>query len=184
MIHPDTYVQMTHKGLGLFAKRKFNKGEILWIIDDNDAKIPLTDYYQMEPELRKKLDIYSYMDDNFRVIIPWDNGKYVNHSCAPNSTGLSNFDNLSIAQRDIEEGEEIVENYSSYFGHFESFQCACKHPNCVGTVSSTQEFNPDLRLDFDENRDLVNAHEQYLLSVKTSENEEILQLLGYKSLSY
>jgi SET domain-containing protein len=175
---------MTHKGLGLFAKRKFNKGEILWIIDDNDVKIPLTDYYQMEPELRKKLDIYSYMDDNFRVIIPWDNSKYVNHSCAPNSTGLSNFDNLSIALRDIEEGEEIVENYSAYFGHFESFQCACKHPNCVGTVSSTQEFNPDLRLDFDENRDLINAHEQYLLSVKTSENEEILQLLGYKSLSY
>jgi hypothetical protein len=39
-------------------------------------------------------------------------------------------------------------------------------------------------LDFDENRDLINAHEQYLLSVKTSEHEEILQLLGYKSLSY
>ncbi|MFD2574333.1 hypothetical protein ACFSUS_27105 [Spirosoma soli] len=43
MIHSDTYIASIPKGLGLFAKRHFKRGEILWIADNIDVKIPLSD---------------------------------------------------------------------------------------------------------------------------------------------
>lgn len=48
MIHPDTYLKSTAKGLELFAKRRFEHGTVLWITDDVDAKIPLSDYFLLD----------------------------------------------------------------------------------------------------------------------------------------
>ena len=57
--------------------------------------------------------------------MPGDNGRYVNHSCSPNCKYLVEFDNISVACKDIRAGEEITENYRSYYGHLESFECKC-----------------------------------------------------------
>ncbi|MFM6293008.1 MAG: SET domain-containing protein, partial [Dolichospermum sp.] len=135
MIHPDTFVSSTQKGMGLFARRDFQRGEVLWIIDDHDVKIPLEDYMALDEQQKQKLNIYSYLDFFHRVIIPWDEGKYVNHDCEPNSTGLIQYDNISIALREIKAGEEIVEDYSCYFGHFETFKCMCGSYNCRQLIS-------------------------------------------------
>lgn len=178
MTHPDTFVQLTHKGVGLFAGRSFKRGEILWLIDDFDVKIPLHVYTELGKQLRDKLDIYTYMDFNHRVIVPWDDGKYVNHSCEPNATGLLQFDNLTIALRDIEKGEEIVENYNSYFAHFETFDCACGTFHCEGKISSEEAYRPELRLDLNEIADLITSMDQYLLKFRTKENSAFLDMLG------
>lgn len=178
MIHPDVSVRQTHKGLGIFANRDFKKGEILWIIDDHDVKIPLANYNALDNRQRQKLDVYSYMDIHHRVIVPWDEGKYVNHSCAPNSTGLAQFDNISIALRDIQADEEIVEDYSSYFLHFETFQCQCGADNCRGLIAADTPYRGDLRLDLDTIGDTILAHDQYLLSMPTKENHALLVLLA------
>lgn len=177
MIHPDTFIQSNHKGLGLFARRDFKRGEILWIIDDHDIKISLDTYQTIDEKQRQKLNIYSYMDFQYRVIIPWDEGKYVNHDCEPNSTGLVQFDNLSIALKDIKAGEEIVEDYGCYFGHFETFNCRCHSPRCRGKVSSKQIYQPDLRIDLAEIAPLVRSLDQYLLKIETKENIEFLKIL-------
>ncbi|MFD2573079.1 SET domain-containing protein [Spirosoma soli] len=177
MIHPDTYLKNTPKGLGLFAKRRFERGTILWIADDIDARIPLSDYLSLDTLQQEKLNIYSYLDYQNRVIIPWDEGKYVNHSCAPNSTGILEFDNISIALRPIEADEEIVEDYSCYFGHFESFRCQCGAPNCRGTVSQINSYRPDLRLCLTDIRSALLNQQQLLLNVKSSENDAFFDLL-------
>lgn len=177
MIHPDTYLKRTPKGLGLFAKRRFERGTILWIADDIDAKIPLVDYLTLDEMQRRKLDIYSYLDYQNRVIIPWDEGKYVNHSCAPNSTGLLEFDNISLALRTIEPDEEIVEDYYCYFGHFETFDCRCGAPNCRGSISEINSYRADLRLRLDDIRPLLLNQSQPLLRVKSSENDAFFDLL-------
>lgn len=177
MIHPDTYVKKTHKGLGLFTKRPFKRGEILWIIDDVDVKIPLDEYNKFDPFLKKKLNIYSYLDYNKRAIVPWDEGKYVNHSCAPNSTGLLQYDNISIALCDIAEETEIVEDYNSYFGHFETFECKCGSPNCRGLVSQDNAYSADLRLSLEEMAPVIWSLPQPLLSVESDENSDFLEIL-------
>ncbi len=177
MIHPDTYVKNTNKGLGLFAKRRFERGEIIWIIDDIDAKIALPRYLALDAFQQRKLNIYSYLDKQNRVIIPWDEGKYVNHSCAPNSTGLLEFDNISIAMRSIEPNEEIVEDYSSYYGHFESFICYCGAPSCRGFITQERSFRVELRLPLAEIASALLGQPQLLLSVKSSENDVFLSAL-------
>lgn len=178
MTHPDTYVKRTHIGVGLFAARDFKRGEILWLIDDFDIKIPLHTYKNVNPIQRKKLDTYTYIDFNYRVIVPWDDGKYINHSCSPNASGLLQFDNLTVALRDIKKDEEIVENYNSYFGHFETFKCECGADNCAGKISSEQAYRPELRLDINEIGEYMTSFDQYLLKVKTKETEALFELLS------
>ena len=185
MIHPDTYVSNTSKGFGLFAKRRFHRGEILWISDDIDAKIPLRQYLIFDPMQRQKLDIYSYLDSKNRVIIPWDEGKYVNHSCAPNSTGLLEFDNISVALRTIEPDEEIVEDYCGYYGHFETFTCRCGSPSCRGTIAQNNTYRADLRLPFADIAPIVLGQPQVLLAIQSSENDELMSILrDYSPLPY
>ena len=177
MVHPDTCVQPTQKGLGLFAKRKFQRGEILWIADDYDLKIPLQDYLRIDDKQLQVFNVYSYLDYKNRVIVPWDAGKYVNHSCAPNSTGLLEFDNVSIALRDIQPGEEIVEDYCCYYGHFETFTCLCGAPGCRGTVGNDRSYDPQLRIRLDDIAGVLFATEQYLLGIQSNENKEFMEIL-------
>jgi SET domain-containing protein len=177
MIHPDTFLQKTHKGYGLFAGRDFKRGEIIWLIDDYDIKIPLHEYKLLDKTQQQKLNTYSYMDINSRVIIPWDEGKYVNHSCEPNSTALAQFDNMSMAIRDINAGEEIVEDYGCYVSHFETFRCQCGSPHCRGEISSNQHFRHNLRIDIADIADAIKATDQYLLKIKNGENKNLLEIL-------
>ena len=178
MIHPDTYIAGTAKGIGVFAKRKFKKGEILWIIDDIDAKIPMSVYETLDPIQKAKLEIYSYEDYDKRIIVPWDEGKYVNHSCSPNSIGLLQFDTVSIACRDIEKDEEIVEDYYGYFGHFESFTCSCGSPNCRGVIKKDDTYNSDLRVDLNDFAGLILSMPQLLLEVQSKDSRPLKTFLS------
>jgi hypothetical protein len=177
MIHPDVFVRNTHKGLGLFAKRSFRMGEILWLTDEIDVKLPLDVYMRMDAAQKRKVNVYCYLDDQNRVVIPWDEGKYVNHSCAPNSTGLLQFDNISVALRDIEPGEELVEDYHSYSGHFESFACACGADLCRGMVHCHDSYDPSLRLDLSQIARTMLAVPQKLFEMQTEETRALSALL-------
>lgn len=150
----------------------------MWIADDFDLKIPVEDYLHIAENQRRILNVYSYLDYKKRVIIPWDSGKYVNHSCAPNSTGLLEFDNVSIALRDILPGEEIVEDYCCYFGHFETFTCLCGAPDCRGIVGNENSYDPGLRLHLEDIEQEMLSMEQYLLSIQSGENMEFMKILS------
>ncbi|WP_247235528.1 SET domain-containing protein [Telluribacter sp. SYSU D00476] len=177
MIHPDTYVKPTSKGLGLFASRRFETGTILWILDDIDVKIDLAHYQALDSFQQQKLNVYGYLDYQNRVIIAWDEGKYVNHSCDPNSIGVIGFDNISIALRPIETDEEIVEDYYSYYGHFESFKCGCGAPNCRGYITQQNSYQAGLRLHVNDIRAMVLGQPQELLQIQSSENDTFFALL-------
>jgi hypothetical protein len=179
MIHPDTFLFPTAKGVGLFARRNFQRGEILWIIDDYDIKIPLEDYLSLDETYKQKFEIYGYIDSSREVIVPWDEGKYVNHGCEPNVTGTIQYDNISIALKDIQEGEEIVEDYSCYFGYFETFNCLCGSPHCRKIVCSSQGYRADLRLDLLEVANLIKFLDQPLLKIATKENSHFLKILSH-----
>lgn len=161
----------------MFAKRKFLRGEILWITDNFDLKIPLKKYQMIEERQRNILNIYSYMDNKSRVIVPWDEGKYVNHSCSPNATCLLEFDNITVAIKEIDPGEEIVEDYRSYFGHFETFDCNCGSSSCKKKVDCSDSYDPNLRISlFDIVHEIV-KHSQPLLSYHTADILTLIKML-------
>ena len=177
MIHPDTYVKQTSTGLGVFAARKFVRGEILWTSDDLDLKISQEDWDKLPWPIKEKVSIYGYLDFENRAIVAWDEGKLINHSCSPNSTGLLQFDNISVALRDIEKDEEILEDYYSYYGYFKTFNCECRAKNCRQVILNNNSYDPSLSLDLAEVSELIVSIPQYLLSIKSKVNEKFIAVL-------
>jgi len=113
-------------GLGLYADEYITKGTAIWTAYNNNIlKITRPQYYQlcnseldksiMSLKLYNAISVYSLYDiDSDCLVMILDNNRYVNHSNEPNSLYI---DGVSIALRDIEVGEEIVEDYGSY-DHF------------------------------------------------------------------
>jgi SET domain-containing protein len=111
----------TISGRGLFARRAFNKGDVVlrW---DLSQKIRRATMDSLPPEQRHFLNPF---DDEFFVLLG-EPERYVNHSCA-NSTRVEAF--TDVAVRDILRGEEITSDYRSG-GAVVDFVCCCGAPNC------------------------------------------------------
>lgn len=114
-------------GYGVFATQFIPKGTVTYIKDELEIEITPEAYQQYESDIRDVINKYSYIDDRGVRIISWDFAKYVNHSCDCNtmSTGYG----FEIAIRDIQEGEEITDEYGM-FNLDEEMQVFCGEPNC------------------------------------------------------
>ena len=69
-----------------------------------------------------------------------DYSYFVNHSCDPNCVSLN--DEVNVAARDIQVGEELTIDYSTfeeenmyYAGKCEDIKCLCGTDDCRGTIS-------------------------------------------------
>ena len=184
MVHPDTYTSTTSKGISLFAKRKFKKGEILWVADTTDSIMSFETFLKLSKKHQRQLAHFCYLDSHHKIISPCDNGKYVNHSCSPNCTYLMEFDNISIAIKDIEVGEEITENYCCYYKHLDDFECKCGAKNCVGALNSQNSFRPSLRLRLDEAAPFILQHQQLLLNSKFESKTQFIASLNKRVYEY
>jgi SET domain-containing protein len=114
------------KGLGVFARRGFTRGEFIFrrrhtrIV--NGAELAT-----LSPE--DQMHICELGWDRFAVLAP--PGCYLNHSCDPNAmrSGVRVF-----AWRDIAAGEEVTIDYRlNAFGD-DAWACGCGSANCTGTV--------------------------------------------------
>jgi len=115
------------KGVGLFARRSFEKGEFIFRRRHGrvltEAEIDLAS--EWEREHLCELD-----RDRFAVLLP--PGCYVNHSCDPNAMrhGVNVF-----AWRPIEEGDEVTVDYRlNAFDDDSAWRCDCGSESCPGTV--------------------------------------------------
>jgi SET domain-containing protein len=112
-------------GLGLFAKKFIQKGTTWWHARPQDVLIITKKQFltiessHKSPLLNSFLRIlltYSYYEkDTDTLIYCLDNSRYVNHSFDANS-GNSKEEHgfCSIADKDIQPGEEITEDYTTY----------------------------------------------------------------------
>lgn len=112
-------------GLGLFAKKLIPKGTVWWHAREKDVLIINKEQFrildlsfksaQMD-SFMKILLTYSYYERDLGVLVfCLDNSRYVNHSFDDNSgPPEDDSDFCSVAQRDIQIGEEILEDYSKY----------------------------------------------------------------------
>jgi SET domain-containing protein len=114
-------------GVGLFATRRIPKGTVWWAAGtDNVLNVSRRQYDQLvaselaaSEESRKLLEIiqmFGYInDDTNEVVVALDNSRFVNHSDSPNSIcDPEDPNNRAMADRDIEPGEEITEDYRTY----------------------------------------------------------------------
>ncbi|NUQ24694.1 MAG: SET domain-containing protein [Saprospiraceae bacterium] len=113
-------------GLGVFAKVDIPKGTIWWkgeadknvllLNRDQYHNFLLSDHAPLKAHFWDVLATYSYYAPQVdALVLCLDNVRYVNHCKSPNShTPIDAFPLVSVALRDIKQGEEIVEDYDEY----------------------------------------------------------------------
>jgi SET domain-containing protein len=111
-------------GLGLFAKKLIPKGTVWWHAREKDALVITKDQFLILDDPPKtplitnfieSLLTYAYYDEILDALIfCLDDSKYVNHSFDPNTGTIEEHALNAIARRDIQPGEEIVEDYTAY----------------------------------------------------------------------
>jgi len=121
MIHPHTELRYIDDeiGYGVFATQKIPKGTIAWARDKFDMEFTPVQVERMDSIHLALMSKYAYRISNGNYILCWDFGRYVNHSF--NSNLLSTGYDFELAVRDIEEGEELTDDYG-YLNVQEPFQ--------------------------------------------------------------
>ena len=146
MIHPHTTVKyISHEiGYGLFASKNIKKGSVVWVMDDLDRVFSEEDVRRMAAPYQEILERYCFRNSRGQWIFCWDNTRYINHSFFP--TCITTPYRLEVAVRDINEGEQITNDYG-FFNIIEPFDCL-PEPGCDRTCVM-----PDDILRYHENWD-------------------------------
>lgn len=112
-------------GLGLFADQFIPKGTVIWKFTPGfDQKFTKEQILSFPDLLQVYIYKYSWKGSKSKMYcFSSDNGKYFNHSDDPNS--LSEYidgeeEVVTTAIKDIQEEEEITDNYSSFESDFDS----------------------------------------------------------------
>ena len=132
MLMVNTKLAMSRiHGIGLFAEEFIPAGTIVWKYHPRTCQIMTLDEFIRlcnELALHGIMDFlnYSYLMDG-RVHYVGDNTRFMNHSETPNVAFAD--ESTEVATRDIEAGEELVENYyasydpDDFFYHPKLFEC-------------------------------------------------------------
>lgn len=111
MIHPYTELRFISEevGFGVVAKQFIPAGTITWVHDKLDREFTPFQIQEMDTIYQDILEKYCYRNNVGNLILCWDNARYVNHSFKSNC--LSTAYDFEIAIRDIQEGEELTDDY-------------------------------------------------------------------------
>ena len=134
MLHPDTELRFVSDtiGYGVFATRRIPRGTITWARDPLDQTFTTAQIAALPAIPRQVLGKYGFVDPAGDVVLCWDHGRFVNHSCA--ATCLSPGHQFELAVRDIEAGEELTDDYATLNLEL-GFPCACGSPACRRQVT-------------------------------------------------
>lgn len=119
------------EGLGIFAIRPLNEGEVI-------APVPVLREVTQEAPIREELgerrDHCSYPDG--KVLLVGFPVRHVNHSCDPNAWERFGEGTSSalVARRAIAAGEEITIDYAINTSGGDRWPCRCGARRCRGTV--------------------------------------------------
>jgi hypothetical protein len=129
MLHPDTTLKFVNPviGSGVFATKFIPKGSLTYVKDSLEIDVSPKKFISHSKAMKEIIEKYSYINEDGHYIISWDQAKYINHSCNPNtiSTGYG----FELAIKDIQPGEEITDDYG-LFNLEQGFSCACGSPYC------------------------------------------------------
>jgi len=107
------------QGLGLFADEFIPKGTIIWkFTPELDLKFTKEQISKFPRQIQEYLEVYCWLSKKSGLYcFSSDNGKYFNHSKNPNSLSAyykNEEEVVTKAIRDIQKGEEITDDYSTF----------------------------------------------------------------------
>jgi SET domain-containing protein len=128
MLMVSTYLAPSAiEGLGVFAGEFIERGRLMWSLNPKfDIFIHVSEIETYPLHMQDYIARYTYphLEMEGVVILDSDNGKFMNHSLAPN-TDFRIFDK-GYALTDIAQGEELTCNYHefdpSFAGYFQTVQ--------------------------------------------------------------
>jgi len=134
MFHPAVELRPVDPviGLGLVATRPIPMGTVTWALCSLEQVFDQQTFDRFPRTYRPFLDRYTYRTRTGEHVLCCDVGRYINHSCDPNTLTLPDLE-IEIAIRDIEPGEEITDDYGTFFLEDE-LVCACGSPHCRGAA--------------------------------------------------
>lgn len=101
-------------GIGLFAAEFIPAGTHIWIFHDKfDQKYEKSVVDSLPGPCREQVYRYAYVNPRSGLwVLCMDDARYFNHSDDPNTTEVDDGrEGITVASRDIKEGEEITYNY-------------------------------------------------------------------------
>ena len=113
MLLVKTYINKSDiHGIGCFADEFISKDTLIWQLSDLELNITKERFKELPDTAQDYLRKFADWDKELgRIIMSFDNDKYMNHSFAPNVR----FDNQkTYAVRDIQKGEELTINYYEF----------------------------------------------------------------------
>jgi len=128
MLTVKNYIDKSHiHGIGLFAGEFIKKGTKIWEFTPNfDLKFTKQQVELFPTNIKEYMDMYAWLSKKTNLYcFSSDNGKFFNHS-KDNNVQSYYFDDqeevITFALRDINPGEEIVDDYSSFEKDFDESQ--------------------------------------------------------------
>jgi SET domain-containing protein len=105
-------------GLGVFADEFIPSGSVIWKwYDGIDGKTNIKTIKSLPLACQDFFNVYGWSENGiYKYCI--DNQKYINHSNTPNCV-LIDGGNTGIANKNIDIGEEITEDYKSFVDNFD-----------------------------------------------------------------
>lgn len=107
-------------GIGLFADEFIPKGTLVQkFVPGFDLVIDPGQVHKLTHHAKEQFLTYAYKDKrNGMYILCADNTRFLNHSNTPNLTSDDPADEIDIAARDIQKGEELTVDYRTFDGDF------------------------------------------------------------------
>lgn len=115
MLKAKTFIKRSEvHGTGLFAAEFIPKGTVTWQYDPEFDVGFTQEQIDALPELQRNYMLYyAYLDKDLnKLILCADNQRYINHSSK--DTNITSTPRQDIANRDIQEGEELLCNYNLF----------------------------------------------------------------------
>lgn len=137
MIHPATALRFirTSIGHGVVATAFIPRGTIVWVQDELDRTFSPSQVEALPLVMHETLETYTFRNAEGNLVLCWDIARFMNHSCAPTCAGTEN--GFEVALRDIQEGEELTDDYGTlHLLPEEAFGCHCGLPECRKIIFS------------------------------------------------
>lgn len=141
------YLGVTERcGLGVFAARPFQAGEIVMLDQDGDYYGRVHSYGELRRRGHALDNTLQVGIDAFKL--PTGSiDDFTNHSCEPNTgVRLTEAGTVVLALRDIAAHEELTYDYSTYLNNpYERMRCACGAVSCRGVIGNFSTLPAPLR---------------------------------------
>ena len=122
------------EGLGVFAERRFDAGEVVLLIDTSRV---VDEEHPLHPELGEQEEHCTQLPGGRVVLLPPPE-RYLNHSCDPNSYLKTLGGELQVvARRPIPSGEEVTLDYLINTHGGSRWQCRCGTGRCRGLLEES-----------------------------------------------